>query len=134
MRAKISRRYLCVFTHEWTGKSSVLSRWIDEYKSSLAKVNIQIDKYELPATGQTSIRIRKIKPDVRTTSSESSGSLNKNIEQSSNDSYGSYDSILTSKGMKFYSGNWHCENCKEKGHKFYMEDHKCNSKKEKKWL
>ena len=117
---------------EWPKAANVLSRRIDEYKSSLAKVNIQIDKYELPATGQTSIRIRKIKPEVRSISSESSEPLNKNTGQSSNDSYDSYDTVPTSSEMRFYGGYWHCENCKEKGDKFYMENHRCNSKKEKK--
>jgi hypothetical protein len=36
--------------------------------------------------------------------------------------------ILNSRGMKFYSGSWHCEHCNTKGDKFSMLDHKCNGK------
>ena len=55
----------------------------------------------------------------RTISSESSEPLNKDTEQTSNEAY---DFVPSSGEMKFHSGYWHCEKCKEKGDKFYMED------------
>lgn len=48
--------------------------------------------------------------------------MNKNAEQTPTDSY---DSVLTSRGMKFYGGNWHCD-CVEKGDRWSMEKHTCN--------